>query len=207
MRSRAEFAIALLIEIVGAAGVLLVSTRTWQTITTLRPRPFADDVLRISGRGIDTACTALALVGLAGVVAVLATRGVVRRGVGALVALAGAGIVWRSISALPAVSAARADALVRDKHQLVSGAEVVGRHVTTSPAWAATSAVGGGLVLLAGVLIAWRGGRWSAMSAKYEAPVAVAEQDEQARAKADVRMWTAMERGEDPTADDPTDLH
>jgi uncharacterized membrane protein (TIGR02234 family) len=122
-----------------------------------------------------------------------------------LVALAGAGIVWRSISAVPAVSATRADALVRDKHQLVAGAEVVGRQVTTAPAWGITSASGGMLVLLAGVLIAWRGSRWSAMSAKYEAPVADTEQDEQARAKADVRMWTAMERGEDPT-DDPTDL-
>ncbi len=206
MRSRAEFAIALLIEIIGAAGVLLVSTRTWQTITTLRPRPFADDVLHVSGRAIDTACTALALVGLAGVVAVLATKGAVRRGVGVLVALAGAAIVWRSIGALPAVSASRADALVRDKHELVAGAEVVGRHITTAPAWAVSSAIGGVLVLLAGLLIAWRGGRWSAMSAKYEAPAAETEQDEHARAKADVRMWTAMERGEDPTADDPTDL-
>jgi uncharacterized membrane protein (TIGR02234 family) len=206
MRSRAEFAAALLIEIVGAAVVLLVGTREWQTITTSRARPFHADVLSVSGRTIDGAPTALALVALAGVVAVLATKGVARRAIGVLVAIAGAGIVWRSATAMGAVSASRARDLVRDKHPRVLNSATAAQQVATHSGWAVLSIVGGVLVVAAGVLIAWRGGSWSAMSARYEAPVRAKEPDpEQARAKADASLWAALERGEDPTARDPRD--
>ena len=84
---------------VGAAALLLLATRAWQTVTTVRERPFADDVLQVAGRTVDGAVTALALVALAGVVAVIATNGLARRVVGALVAVAGLVAVWRVIAA------------------------------------------------------------------------------------------------------------
>jgi uncharacterized membrane protein (TIGR02234 family) len=206
MRSRAEFAAALLIEIVGAAAVLLVATREWQTITTPRARPFTQDVLAVSGRTLDGASTALALVALAGVVAVLATKGAARRVVGALVALAGAGIAWRSAVAIGAVSAGRAKDLVHDKRPRVLASEAITQHVSTQATWGVLSVVGGVLVLCAGALITWHGGRWGAMSARYEAPTRPEEADpEQARAKSDASLWAALERGEDPTARDPRD--
>src|SRR5579875_3882920 len=98
MRRLAPFALALLLDLVGAGGALLLATRDWQTITTPRPSPLHADVLHITGRTVDTAPTALALVALAGVVAVLATRGIVRRVVGVVLALAGVGLVWRAIA-------------------------------------------------------------------------------------------------------------
>lgn len=204
-RSRIEFAAALLLEIVGAGGALLLSTRHWQTITTARPRPFATDVLRVSGRTIDSAPTALALVALAGVVAVLATKGLPRRVIGALVAAAGVVLAVRSALAVAAVSAERARSLVADKHPRAAGSELLGQHVATDPIWGVLSVIGGGLVLAAGLLICLRGARWAAMSARYDAPVATAAPDdpERARAKADARLWSALERGEDPTAEDP----
>ena len=61
-----------------------------------RGAQFLDDMLPVTGRTVDAAPTAMALVALAGVVAVIATRGVARRVVGAVIALAGAGIVWRA---------------------------------------------------------------------------------------------------------------
>jgi uncharacterized membrane protein (TIGR02234 family) len=68
------------------------------------------------------------------------------------------------------------------------------------------SAVGGVLVLTAGVLVAWHGGRWGAMSARYERPAGAGVEDaERSRARADAALWTALERGDDPTADDPTE--
>jgi uncharacterized membrane protein (TIGR02234 family) len=68
------------------------------------------------------------------------------------------------------------------------------------------SVVGGVLILAAGLLIAWHGGQWRAMSARYEAPRRPDEADpERARAKADASLWAALERGEDPTARDPRD--
>jgi uncharacterized membrane protein (TIGR02234 family) len=157
---------------------------------------------------VDSAPTALALVALAGVVAVLATKGIVRRVVGALVAVAGAAIIWRSAQACAAVSAARAHDLVRDKHPRVSGSAVLAQQVSTHLVWGLLSIAGGVLVLVAGVWIAWRGGHWGAMSARYDAPVAGSarpgpDDAERAQSRADAALWTALEHGEDPTADDP----
>jgi len=203
MRERAGFAGALLLQLIGAAGALLLATRHWQTITTPRPRPFRDDVLSVTGRTVDAAPTALALVALAGVIAVIATRGVVRRLVGAVVALAGAALVWRSLAGLDAVSQSRARSLVQSKH---SGAEVgaVAR-IDVHAVWAVLSVGCGALLLVAGLLVVWRGPRWGAMSAKYDRPAGggTAEDEQQARARADASLWSALDRGVDPT--EPTE--
>jgi uncharacterized membrane protein (TIGR02234 family) len=194
------FAAALAAQIVGAAAVLLIATREWQTITTVRQHPFADDVVGVSGRTVDGAVTALALVALAGVVAVIATKGTVRRVIGALVALSGLVTLARIVLAMPAVSDSRARDLVHAAHPQVAGPPQVATH----PIWPVLSLVAAVLVVAAGALIAWRGGRWAALSARYER----AEVDpEQSRARADASMWTALERGDDPTEHDPRDAH
>jgi uncharacterized membrane protein (TIGR02234 family) len=223
MRERVEYALALAVLLVGAAGAVLISTRTWQTVFTPRPRPFRDDVLRLSGRTIDAAPTALALVALAGVIAVIATRRHARQVIGAVIALAGAALTWRSLDALDAISVPRARALVADKH---SGREIGAGapHLDVTSSWAVLSTVCGVLVLLAGLLVLSRGARWGAMSARYDGPAAAvrgdgsndsekhsdarADSDDdpaQVRARADATMWSALDRGDDPTdATDPT---
>jgi uncharacterized membrane protein (TIGR02234 family) len=190
------FAAALAAQIVGAAAVLLIATREWQTITTVRQHPFADDVVGVSGRTVDGAVTALALVALAGVVAVIATKGVVRRVIGALVSLSGLGLVWRIAGAMPAVGDDRAREIVHAAHPQVAGTP----QVVTHPIWAVLSLAGAALVVVAGLLTAWRGGAWAGLSARYDR----AEVDpEQSRARADASLWTALERGDDPTDHDP----
>jgi uncharacterized membrane protein (TIGR02234 family) len=196
MSRRGEFAGALVAQALGAGVVLLLATRDWQTVTTVRSRPFADDVLGLSGRTLDAAPTALALVALAGVVAVIAVKGASRRIVGALVALAGAGIVWRCVAALPAVGTSRARELVRAKHPQVDGVP----HVVTHSLWGVLAALAGVLVLAAGLLIAVRGGSWAGLSSRYDRS---APDPDQARARADASLWAALESGEDPTAHDP----
>jgi uncharacterized membrane protein (TIGR02234 family) len=203
MRDRGEFAGALLLQLLGAAGALLLATRHWQTITTPRPRPFRDDVLSVTGRTADAAPTALALVALAGVIAVIATRGVVRRLIGIVVAFAGAALVWRSLAALGAVSQSRARSLVESKH---SGAEVgAAARIDVHAVWPVLSVCCGALLLIAGVLVVWRGHRWGAMSAKYDRPAGggAGEDEQQARARADASLWSALDRGVDPT--EPTE--
>lgn len=190
------FAAALAAQLVGAVVILLVATRQWQTITTVRQHPFADDVVGVSGRTVDGAVTALALVALAGVVAVIATKGVVRRVVGGLVALSGVALLWRIAGAMPAVSTGRARDLVHAAHPQVAGAP----HVVTHPLWAVLGLIAAVLVVAAGILIAWRGGRWAGLSARYDR---AAIDPEQSRARADASMWTALERGDDPTDHDP----
>ena len=201
MRRVAPFASALLLDLVGAGGVLLVSMRHWQTIRT--PQPTRTDVLSVTGRTVDSASTALGLVALAGVVAVLATHGLARRLVGAVLALAGAGLVWRAVVSASAVGVRRARSLVEQKHRTVDASGVL-PHVLTHPAWPVLSAAGGVLVLVAGALIACRGHRWQVMSTRYEPPVdGAASQDgadaEQQRARAATALWSALDRGEDPT--------
>jgi uncharacterized membrane protein (TIGR02234 family) len=195
MRRAAPFALALLLDLLGAGVALIVATRDWQTVTTPRPSPLRDDVLELSGRTVDTAPTALALVALAGVVAVLATRGVVRRVVGAVLALAGIGLVWRALASSGAVSVQRARDLVAEHHASVNATAVV-PHIETSVVWPVLTAVCGVLVGASGVLVAWRGHRWQVMSARYEA-----QPDREAdSAKAAASLWTALDRGEDPTS-------
>lgn len=208
-RLQAEFGAALLLDVVGAGLVLLIAARTWQTIVTPRPRPLTDDVLAVSGRTLDSAPTALALVALAGVVAVLATRGLVRSVVGALVGLAGVGLVWRSLTAGSAVGAARARELVAGKHSSVVVDANVVPQVQVHTSWAALSAVCGVLVIISGALIVVRGRRWAGMSARYEAPAATDEfagevDVESARTRASASLWRALDRGDDPTGEDPS---
>jgi len=73
------------------------------------------------------------------------------------------------------------------------------------------SCVGGGLVRLGGGLVAWRGHRGGAMWSEYEAPGGdgqaggrhdSAEDLERARLRADASMWSALDRGDDPTNHD-----
>ena len=194
MRRYAGIGLAIALDLLGAGGALLLSLLDWQTVTTSRAGR-TPDVLDLSGRTVDAASTAIALVALAGVVAVLATRGVIRRLVGGLVVLAGAGLVWRAVTALSPVDAGRARDLVRSRHETVSTTGVVPR-VEVHSAWPVLSLLCGVLVLASGALIAWRGHRWQVMSARYEATPAAAS-DEQAKAAA--TLWRALDDGHDPT--------
>jgi uncharacterized membrane protein (TIGR02234 family) len=194
VRRFAAFATAIALDVVGAGVALLVSLRDWQTVTTARAGR-APDVLELGGRTVDAASTAIALVALAGVVAVLATRGVLRRVVGGLIALAGAGLVWRAVLALSPVSAARARALVASHHKTVSTSGTV-PSVAVHSVWPVLSLGCGVLVLASGALIAWRGHRWQVMSARYEATPEAASDDQ---AKAAATLWRALDEGNDPT--------
>jgi uncharacterized membrane protein (TIGR02234 family) len=194
MNKHVAFALALVLDAIGAGGALLISMRTWQTATTPRPAPLHDDVLQLSGRTVDAAPTALALVALAGVVAVLATRRLLRRVVGGVLALAGVLLVWRAISSWSAVSTQRARTLVADRHSTVDVSRAV-PHVATHPLWPALTIACGLLATACGALVAWRGHTWSVLSARYETgPPRAADP-----MKAAATLWSALDRGEDPT--------
>lgn len=145
-----------------------------------------------SGRSLAPLAAALGLVGLAGVVAVVATRGAGRVATGVLLALSGAAVAATSLRAqLRLESAVRP---VAERVASVPGGILSG--VRGTP-WPAISVAGGLLLCAAGVLVAARGRRWAALSARYEppreppaAPAAAAEP---------TGIWEALDRGEDPT--------
>jgi len=193
VNARAQFGAALGVQAIAAGAAALISGRTWQTLRT--PKEFGIDVLPLKGRDIDTAPLAFALVALAGVVAVLATQGWARRLIGYLVAASGVLLAVRSATSIGAVSASTARSLVRDKHKAGTFSSTVIPQVTTHPIWGALSIACAVLVTVAGMTIAVRGGRWAAMSSRYETPSASDD-----RAVTEASLWTALDRGEDPTA-------
>lgn len=190
---------AIVLLVVGATGTLLFSTPAWQTIGISREAPLSDLTVEISGRKIDAAPTALALVALAGVIAVIATRGIWRRLVGLVLVLDGVALVWRAIAVHSGLSSSKAWALITEKHPSVSPTNADITSASAQYVWADLTAVCGVFIVVAGVLIAWRGGTWAGMSARYNrAPIVEDEAD--ARARANASLWSSLDRGDDPTA-------
>ena len=196
VRARLEYAAAVGLDLIAAATVLLLCTRDWQSIVLPRPRPLGDEVLRVSGRTVTAAPTAFALVALAGVVAVLASRRTARRAVGVVLVGAGVGVVVSAAGALTRLPASRIRTLAEDRHIVGFGAPGTWR-VTVHAGWASGCIVAGVAIVLAGALVCVRGGGWPAMSARYTAP-----SGDQRQARAQSSMWSALERGDDPTAHD-----
>ena len=62
--------------------------------------------------------------------------------------------------------------------------------------WPLLTVACGVLIALAGALTVVFAPRWSAMATRYEAPTAAARRDGPAT---DIALWTALDRGEDPT--------
>ena len=134
---------------------------------------------------------ALALAALAGLVAVIATRGVARRAVGALLALFGAGAgaaVLTTVTAATVLSVA-AGKVASPESAALSGTAAgsttsgvlgqrraravsssAGHAIMTGAPWQAAVIVGALLIFAAGLATALRGQDWPVMSARYDAP-------------------------------------
>jgi len=88
--------------VVGAGLALFAASRTWATVTTLRPAPLPPLHEVKTGAALLPWLTALGLVALAGAGALLATRGPVRAAVGVLLVLCGLGLVAGAAAHFPA---------------------------------------------------------------------------------------------------------
>ena len=126
-RVRVSLAAAIGADLLGAMGVLFFAGRGWQRATVSRARPLPDAVVNLSGRDLHAATTAFALIALAGVVAVAATRGWARRIVGLVLIAAGAVVGWYAVAGLSAVSAGQARTSVdqRGRRRPASAVRVV----------------------------------------------------------------------------------
>ncbi|MFD7920351.1 TIGR02234 family membrane protein [Streptomyces sp. NPDC059740] len=196
-RSRAagrSLAVALLLGAAGAALALVASGRVWAKATAV----VAQGTLPQTADGADVTGVpgALAVVGLAALVAVFAVRRVGRVVVAALLALSGAGVVATAARGAFDVSALRAKAATATG---ITGAAV--HHVTHTP-WPWVAALGGLLLLGAGLLALGYGRRWPAMSGRYERAGAAPRPARPAASSGPERpedLWKSLDRGEDPT--------
>ena len=228
MSVRREYVFALLTGAVGAGLIILAVRQQWAQAVFTQQKPLPPQVVDVSGSDLVPLAGALALAALAGLAAVIATRGVLRRVAGVLLALFGAGAgaaVMTSVSAATVLSVA-ASKVASPESAAVSGAvgsttsgsaggtTVVvsgsaGQAIMTGTPWHVAVLLGALLVFVAGLATALRGPDWPVMSARYDAPggndTPGGAQLEQARALDAATMWESLNGGEDPTEDDPAE--
>ncbi|MEU9283919.1 TIGR02234 family membrane protein [Streptomyces sp. NPDC048275] len=193
---RRSLAVALLSGALGATVALLSTRQSWAEGTAAVAG--GDFQLTASGSDVTGVPAALAIVGLAALVAVFAVRRSGRFLVSALLALSGAGTV------VAAVLGAGDSSALDEKAAAASGDTASTADALSHTAWPYVAAVGGALILLAGLLALCYGRLWPAMSGRYERdgtprprkakPVDPDRPED---------IWKALDRGEDPTGPDP----
>jgi uncharacterized membrane protein (TIGR02234 family) len=215
--ARREYGSALLAGAVGAGIVLLAVRQRWAQAVFTPPKPLAAQVVDVSGTDLVPLAGALALAALAGLAAVIATRGMVRRVTGVLIALSGAAAgaaVLVTVTAATVVSVA-ADKIASPQAAAVSGAAgsttsgstggtgplvvagAAGRAVLGGAPWRVAVLVGALLVVGVGVATFLRGADWPVMSARYDAPKR-GERPQGSQLDA-ASMWESLSGGTDPT--------
>ena len=188
-QARREYGFALLAGAAGAALVLLAVRQRWAQAVFTPPKPLTPQVVNVSGTDLVPLAGALALAALAGLAAVIATRGVLRRAAGVLLALFGAGAgaaIMTSVSAATVINVA-ASKVASPGSAAVSGAAgsttsgstgggalvvsgSTAQAFMTGAPWHVAVLIGALLVFAAGLATALRGPDWPVMSARYEAP-------------------------------------
>lgn len=226
---RRQYGLALAAGAAGAGLILIAVRARWAEAVFTPPKPLNQEVVGVSGADLVPLAGALAVAALAGLAAVIATRGVLRRGAGVLLAVFGAGAgaaVTTAVTAANVLSVAASHvgspesaAVTGEAGSTTSGsaggATVVvtgaGHAVMSGAPWRAVVIAGALLVFLAGLATALRGPRWPVMSARYDRPArrgAGAEPGAAAAAPGrppdSASMWESLSGGGDPTADDGT---
>jgi uncharacterized membrane protein (TIGR02234 family) len=232
--ARREYGFALLAGAVGAGLIILAVRQQWAQAVFTPPKPLTAQVVNVSGADLVPLAGALAIAALAGLAAVIATRGALRRAAGVLLALFGAGAgaaIMSSVTAATVISVA-ASKVASPESAAVSGAAgsttsgstgggalvvsgSAAQAFMTGTPWHVAVLIGALLVFAAGLATALRGPDWPVMSARYDAPAtrgagaqAGAEAGAprgQARPLDAATMWESLNGGEDPTEDDPAE--
>jgi uncharacterized membrane protein (TIGR02234 family) len=187
--AKREYSLALLAGAVGAGLIILAVRQQWAQAVFTPQKPLTPQVVDVSGADLVPLAGALALAALAGLAAVIATRGVLRRAAGALLALFGAGAgaaIMTSVTAATVVSVA-ASKVASPESAALSGAAgsttsgsqgggalvltgSAGHAIMTGTPWHVAVLAGALLVFLAGLATVLRGPDWPVMSARYDAP-------------------------------------
>jgi uncharacterized membrane protein (TIGR02234 family) len=219
--ARREYVLGLALGAAGAALVLLAVRQDWAHVVTPAPAPLPATSVFVRGQDLVPVAGALGLAALAGLAAVVATRGIARRLTGLLLAAFGlammvsVGVRTTTSSVLAAARAAGVPEAGSATAGGVSGVApgtvpggaapgvtATGHVMLAGFPWQAVALAGALIVLAAGVLTAWRGPGWPSMSSRYERAGRAAPTDAAAprgAANGSAAMWDALSRGADPT--------
>lgn len=190
---------AVLGGLTGGGLALLGAGRAWaRTEVEVEGAPAV--AVQVLGTDAVPTVAAAAVVVLTGSLALLATSGLLRRAVAALVVLAAIGVLLGTLTAGPALS----DALARDLLATAStdGGDAGALAATAERTWWRWLSLSGGLLSLAvGMWSVLHGHTWAVMSSRYEAPGTGprGSSDASRGATEDVDLWRALDDGRDPT--------
>ena len=215
-RAAREYALVLGVAAAGALLVLLSVHQGWARVVTAAPAPIPGSTVTVSGQAVVPLAGALAVASLAGLAAVIATRGLARRLVGVFLAVSGAltvALVSARVSAAAVLAAAHGVTVSQAGSATAgggpagssapgvfpggssSGVSAAAHVLMASFPWRSLAVVGGLAVLAAGIVVAWRGPRWPAMSSRY-ANTGGAERQPVADSAS---LWESLSSGVDPT--------
>ncbi|MFF8603014.1 TIGR02234 family membrane protein [Streptomyces sp. NPDC015232] len=191
--ARRGLAAALLLGALGATVVLLSAGQIWAEGTASVGGGTVP--VEADGGTVTGVPTALAIVGLAALVAVFAVRRTGRTMVAALLALSGAG------AALAAVLGASDSAALDAEAARITGNTAAAVNGLSHTVWPYVTAAGAVLILAAGLFALRFGKAWPAMGGRYERSGAPRAARRPARVDPDrpEDLWKALDRGEDPT--------
>ena len=195
-RGRRSFRLSLVLIASGAGLLLLAGGRAWST-TTLGGGALPTVTVVLDGADL-TPSSAVAVLALAGLAGLAATR---RRGrvvIGALLVVAGAATVDTAlVFATSWSSSTGTGATIRNLALEKVGAE--GPASTTATGWWIASLVAGVMVAAGGVVAMRTSRSWPQMGRRYERPAGA---DGPERAVAPKSAWDQLDEGIDPT-DEP----
>jgi uncharacterized membrane protein (TIGR02234 family) len=213
-RAGREYVLVLGVAAAGAVLVFLSARQGWAQVVTAPPAPLPGSTVTVTGQDLVPAAGALAVASLAALAAVIATRGLARRLVGLFLAVSGALtvlLVSARVGTADVLAAAHGAAVSQGGSAIsgggpgatsgavpggsTPGVSAAAQVVMVSFPWRPLAAVGGLAVLVAGILVTWRGPRWPAMSSRYSrtgrgSPQPVADT---------ATLWESLSRGVDPT--------
>jgi uncharacterized membrane protein (TIGR02234 family) len=195
--SRRGYAAALALLAVGGALMLLAYGRVWVT-ATVGEAGLPSLSVELTGRDLQPESTATALVALAGIAALIATRRVGRMVTGTVLLVLGLVSAARAVQfAVSDASSTTSDGTVG---RLVAERTGVGSTglVATHSAWWAVALVAALLVSLAGVVVVLRSRAWPVLGGRYEPAGAPERTSTERRPES---AWDQLDRGLDPTAD------
>ncbi|HEY8457971.1 MAG TPA: Trp biosynthesis-associated membrane protein [Actinopolymorphaceae bacterium] len=197
MAPRRQMILALGLTLAGAAATLLAATRPWIRAAWVRP-DFPSVRVVLEGGEVAPVVRAAGLVALGGVVGILATRGIVRRVVGACIACVGVGGVVACLALWWTRDA------VADARLIEAGGDpslTVAESTVSTSGWPVVAGIGCALLAAAGVMTVLWGREWPAMGVRYDSPSSASSVPARVGRTSgrDDDAWTALDRGDDPT--------
>jgi uncharacterized membrane protein (TIGR02234 family) len=216
--TRREYVLVLLLGAAGAGLVVFAVRQPWAQAIFTPPHPLPAQDISVTGQQLVPLASALALAALACLAAVIATRSLARRVAGALLAALGVGAAVAAgagVQAASVLATAQADAAAGALGGSTTGGTSPGgashaiviagsaeRAVMTGAPWQAAAIAGAVVIVLAGLVTAWRGPRWPVMSARFERPSQIQSQKQRQRAADSATIWESLSRDLDPTVEE-----